>query len=362
FNIDPNLFSLFNEGSAGIRREMERQKQLGATWSDGMAKNADAASKSFSDLEGAIGGVANRLGNDLATRISGYAESTANWIGANQGVADSYARIGTESLAAAAGISAVSKLLGFGFLRWIPKAAPLALLGFTGFAGGEDPAFSHQADKEFRRNRGASWLGQNWPRWLGGQGAPSAAAAPITVPKMPSAAYGVMQQTHDFWKSKGFTEPQVAGILAGGPAAESNFNPDLAGDKGTSYGLYQEHNDRMRAMMAKYGPRPTVDQQNQFAWDELSEPQNRNLLRSLHTADGSDQSARLWTSGFERPRGGEAEADRRAAGSGQFVQADGAPSTVNVQLDVHDKRIVAVTTTSGPGVTAPPARVERPMG
>lgn len=159
-----------------------------------------------------------------------------------------------------------------------------------------------------------------------------------------------MEQTRQFWLSKGFTPDQVAGILAGGPGAESGFDPNVTGDNGSSYGLYQEHNERMRAMFAKYGPHPTVEQQNQFAWDELNDPQNSNLLRSLRATKGGADTARLWTKGFERPMHPDAEAERRAAAVSQFQQAmlPAARHAPSVHAAAHNSTTTHETHVTGP--------------
>jgi hypothetical protein len=143
----------------------------------------------------------------------------------------------------------------------------------------------------------------------GGSGAnPPAAGTP---------AYDVMEKTRAFWLSKGFTPDQVAGILAGGPAAESGFDPNKFGDNGTSYGLYQEHAERMAALFGKFGPNPSVEQQNQFAWEEL---QGRpDVLARLRGAGSSADATRAWTEGFEIPRNTGAAAAARAATSGSFL-------------------------------------------
>ena len=92
------------------------------------------------------------------------------------------------------------------------------------------------------------------------EGGPPAAGTPSAQ---------VAQQVHDFWIGKGYSEEQVAGIMAGGPGSESDFTPTVFGDKGTSYGLYQHHGPRLAAMQQFFGlsgsQMPSADQQNQYA-------------------------------------------------------------------------------------------------
>lgn len=142
-----------------------------------------------------------------------------------------------------------------------------------------------------------------------------------TVPKFGTDRYDVMEQTRAFWKSKGFTDAQVAGILAGGPAAESHFNPMAIGDNNTSYGLYQEHGQRLGLLFKEYGNHPTVAQQNQFAWDELHDPRfvRKGTLAALKAAKGSGEAAYAWTTGFERPKAGAIAAEARAKTAPAFL-------------------------------------------
>jgi hypothetical protein len=129
-------------------------------------------------------------------------------------------------------------------------------------------------------------------------------------PSRGSANYTAYAETRTFWLAKGFTEEQVAGILAGGPGAESSFNPTLTGDNGTSYGLYQEHETRRDALFAKYGSNPTVAQQNQFAYDEAVA---MGLIPDLHNAKTGEDAAQLWTVRFENPEDAFSKANDRAA-------------------------------------------------
>jgi Phage tail lysozyme len=145
------------------------------------------------------------------------------------------------------------------------------------------------------------------------EGGPPAAGTP---------AAAVAQQVHDFWRSKGFSEEQVAGIMAGGPGSESNFNPAVSGDNGTSYGLYQHHGERLANMQKFFGltgsQMPSADQQSQFAAWEIS-PQGplAKVGEMLKTAKTPAEAAAIWTQYFGVPAD-KTEIGRRAAGAGRF--------------------------------------------
>jgi hypothetical protein len=197
------------------------------------------------------------------------------------------------------------------------------------------------------------WWGRYAPAWLGGN--PASRGTGISVPKPGTAAFDVMKKTHDFWISKGFTEKQVAGIMAN-VAAESGFNPGSVGDGGTSYGLYQHHGSRMAGLLAKYGAHPTVEQQNEYAYDELTNPSRSGTLAALRAAPTSANAAAIFTSGFEVPADTTQTAMRRAGAAGKFEGA------VDVNVHLHGAPPGTRATATGSGnVNVSPPRVETAM-
>ena len=171
--------------------------------------------------------------------------------------------------------------------------------GGTGTVGGADTAPINAAGDS--RTRKAA------------EGGPPAAGSPGAA---------VAQQVHDFWISKGFSEAQTAGIMAGGPGSESDFTPTVFGDKGTSYGLYQHHGPRLDAMRQFFGlsgsQNPTADQQNQYAHWEITQGPLKNVGERLKTAKTAAEAAAIWTQYFGVPAD-KSEIGRRAAGAQRFV-------------------------------------------
>ncbi len=354
FGIDPSLDPMLRNGSKGFDAYVAQAQKSGGVITQQMADDAKKMNSAWQRLGENIEGVGNRIVDSWSGTATKVARTTSRWIEHNTGLADSYAQIGI-AVGALKSSAWLLKLLGFGTASTAVSTAgtlamPLALGGDTP-AG---PAYQEAPGSEFFGANGpvARWWDRRAPSWAGG--APSGRS--ITAPKMPSAAYATMQQTRTFWKSKGFTDAQVAGILAGGPAAESGFNPGLSGDNGTSYGLYQDHNARMRALFARFGPHPTTAQQNEFAWDELNSPEDRPLLRALRNTSTPEQSALVWTSGFERPAGGAYEAQRRADAAGQFLPPTPPTGAVHVTVDLNGAHpgTTATATASGIATAAPP--------
>lgn len=202
-------------------------------------------------------------------------------------------------------------------------------LAFVGGAGGEDPDFSRQKNDEYLRNH-PSKPGDTWwtrvQRSLG-MDVPQG-SAPNTVPTAANRV-SVMEETRAFWKSKGLSDAQVAGILSNA-AAESSFNPENSGIDTNgleSAGLFQWQGPRLAALRAKYGLHPTVAQQNQFAYDELTAGGPGGLSPSVwqnFTASTNERTAGAnWSRGFEVAGGASGnmnvEAARRGQGATQYL-------------------------------------------
>jgi ribosome recycling factor len=132
----------------------------------------------------------------------------------------------------------------------------------------------------------------------------SSFAAPVgavTRSALPAAGGSGASQAWSFWKSKGLTDEQAAGVL-GNIKAESAFNPGAIGDGGAAKGLFQ-WNDRGPAMMAAVGKdwKNNPMAQHEFAYSELmgSEGKAWNALKGA----GTTREATAAFAGFERPQG-----------------------------------------------------------
>ena len=275
-----------------------------------------------------ITGKVHSLGDDIkyAAGMLGDWKSTAELIAAyfaGPFVIAMMAGLGPVAAAVAAivaGLALIEKSRNVIGLETLPVDSPL----WAGVSDQEQSNYVNSPRSQAFLHPGNPNPYHLWnPGSWGGREPTPLQGAQITPPQPGTPAHDVMEQTRAFWASKGFTPDQVAGILSAGPAAESGFDPDKPGDNGTSYGLYQEHADRMQAMFAQYGPHPTAQQQNEFAWQELNQPQNQNLLRALRASNNSPDTAQIWTRGFERPADLDAEATRRASGAPRFLPSSG---------------------------------------
>jgi hypothetical protein len=135
-----------------------------------------------------------------------------------------------------------------------------------------------------------------------------------------SPAGQVAHRTAAFWSAQGYTPEQVAGIMAGGPGAESGFNPGAAGDGGTSVGLYQHHAERMAELKKRYGPNPTEAQQHEFAaWEISPQGTHAHVGAALKNAKTPEEAAAIWTREFERPKDTAGEIARRSSVAGRYL-------------------------------------------
>lgn len=107
----------------------------------------------------------------------------------------------------------------------------------------------------------------------------------------------------DFFIEKGMTKQGAAGI-AGNMKIESNFKPDVYGDKGTSIGLAQWHNTRMAGLFqfakSTRADAYAVDTQLEWTWHELSKSFG-SLLKTLMSATDAREAAKQFAQQYERP-------------------------------------------------------------
>ena len=123
-----------------------------------------------------------------------------------------------------------------------------------------------------------------------------------------AAALAVERQVYDYLTEEmGLNSAAACGVLAN-IEHESNFNPHVLGDQGTSYGLCQWHNERYGALktycLGKGMDYRTVEGQMAYLDYELNSTYS-GLFGALktepNTPDGAYRAGYHWCVQFERP-------------------------------------------------------------
>ena len=132
-----------------------------------------------------------------------------------------------------------------------------------------------------------------------------------TSPKSPGNVEederGTARKIIDFLRKRlGLTDQQAAGV-AGNLYVESSFNLGARGDRSTSFGLAQWHNERKQALFKYTGTSesnpPTLEQQLEFLAYELENTEKAALV-ALRNAKTVKDSSLVFAEKFERPATG----------------------------------------------------------
>jgi hypothetical protein len=237
--------------------------------------------------------------NNVVTALGGWERVSeaifALWVGSKfTGVIAAIALLGTRLLPITIAIAAI--MAGWAAINAAsenlnnPSGWSAQSPFWNGMSEEDQLKFTNSPASQKRAGTGGGSLAGRVLDWATG-GAPPAEGTP---------AGAVAKEVHDHWIKQGYSEVQVAGIMAN-IGAESGFNPNASGDNGTSYGLYQYHGDRLAALRQWAGTQtPSVQQQNDFAAMEMrtSLAATGQRLRGETTPTGSTET---FTSGFERP-------------------------------------------------------------
>ena len=295
---------------ATVNAEMSKSIHLGVA-DETMAKRMQQLQSDFTALGQAAEFAGQKMLTDLQPQLSKFSqwltEEIVNKPQIVTGVVALVATIGTLGAlrisASAMGLTGVADAIGAIFAtmsRFSVLAMPLALKGDT--------------------MPGAS--AANAPSWAkpGGLLGPRIAnlEGPIQPPAEGSAAGGVMERLRAFYRAKGLSDAQIAGILSN-VAAESGFDPNQSTDDGgkEAYGLFQHRDTRLTSMRARYGQRPTVEQQAQFAWDELHSSEKLAMFGLSQSRTPAEAGAAFTQ--FERPANMAQRGVNRGAAAARFM-------------------------------------------
>jgi hypothetical protein len=194
-------------------------------------------------------------------------------------------------------------------------------------------------------NSAGKWLHDKlWPNWhpFGGGGTTS----PTTAEQSARSNEGI-----DYFKSKGWTPEQAAGLM-GSFQQESSFNPQ-AGVGTAHVGIAQWSATRQADIAAHFGkPVASMSYQEQLAaaqW-ELTEGKYKNVGDELRATKTGAQSSYVVTHGFEAPGNYDKEDPLRAANTQARLDAYAqAHATTKAQVAATVKPDAAAADAATPG-------------
>ena len=293
-------------GVAQFRKEMAESMSLGVRTPE-MAEAMKQLTHDWQALSQAVGHFGDVFSTDVQPYLSGFLKWNTEMIQqrpattlAIEGLASAF--LAFSSLANVTklfGLTAISNALG-AIPRLLARVlGPLALLGLTGPAGGEDLEFSERKNQEYLRNRGnpddgvSGWIRRNL-------GIKSGAS-----PNAPgrSDQHGTRQDTIDFFRKQGYSAEQAAAI-ATTIQFESGYNAaafNSAGGGRGARGAIQWRGDRIDNYRRMFGHDPdqgSYQENLRFIQWELHNTEkgaNQELLQARTEGEGLDALNRHYT-------------------------------------------------------------------
>jgi len=128
------------------------------------------------------------------------------------------------------------------------------------------------------------------------------------------------EESFQFWKSKGLTDEQAAGLVAN-EIHESRTNPNAVGDGGRARGIFQHHPDRRANIKAGTGidmADATHRDQLEGAWWELNNTEQK-AMAALLASKTAEEAAAAISLYYERPADARGQASARAATAAKYL-------------------------------------------
>lgn len=110
---------------------------------------------------------------------------------------------------------------------------------------------------------------------------------------------GNQKIAYNFFVEKGLQPHQAAGIV-GNLIGESKLNPSAVNPTSKAFGIAQWLGNRKKKLFAKYGDKPTIDQQLEFVWEELNTSEKKAFDKLLQT-QSVEEATNSFMKHFERP-------------------------------------------------------------
>lgn len=301
--FDQNTINLLEKGRAGVSALLAEQVKLGVT-TDKDAQAAQRFQDQLAKIESAIVGKARPA-------IEKLVEVVGNWLSTGDHL--NTVLIATGSILAAIGIAAAVAYWPFTLL-----AGAIALVAVNldkiKAAGSE---FAHFW--EGLGNKLAVTLGIKTEA----QGAAYAKSLDAPTPggsvggsdsgTTPGGSGGGYIQK--YFQGKGIGAAQARGMVAAMTAENSTLSPNRSNPTSGAYGIGQWLGARKRALFAKYGPNPSLQQQLDFMWSEMQGGDRGATVgvTEIQRAGSSGAAAKAMIDRFYRPGPGAPGDYARAA-------------------------------------------------
>jgi hypothetical protein len=155
------------------------------------------------------------------------------------------------------------------------------------------------------------------------------------------------EQIEKYYADKGYSKDWAA-AMAASAMGESSGNPKSIGDNGTSFGLFQLHDQaRKDAFRKRYGH--GVENSNYLEQLDFADTEMKGLGIDTNSKVGAQYAASILTQRFERPKDIGGESARRGAYAEQLM--NGIPDASSVPSSVSSSNSVSHSSNDNSRVT-----------
>lgn len=350
--MDEATFKQMWDNRERLKKEEEehiaRQKRMGI--------DTDDAAQKFTEYGRRLNTVGDNFGllkDRIAVDFLPAANTTLDWV---ESAVTKFGDLNVSTGGWAGQLTAVALAAGGVKAALVPIMAMLRVLGIIAPAGAASLGLLRLA--MLRLGPLGAFLAVMYPTAANGNEGSASGGGPVAGDSSPEAqawrakhgggsgmggggAAGTKAAMMEFYKSKGWTPEQAAGIVAN-LDAESGLKPNNVGDGGKAYGLAQWHPDRQQnfAKWAGHDIREsTLQEQMEFVHYELTQGAERMAGRALQNARTARQAGGIVSQAYERPRDVFGQAAARGANADTILASQGGGGNLTVspttKIDIH---------------------------
>lgn len=316
--FDQDTINLLERGRKGLEAWLEDARKLDPV----TQANAEATQK----LQENLARLGDVITGNLRPDINWFADVLTK-VSANEDAVN----VVTDTTIGLMGALAIATLAAVG--PWLALAAAIGAAAYAYQHWDEIEPKVHKAPGYDDAQKNAPWYKKayNWLFW--GKDHPGKLINPdqksdaLSLLSTPTGTASAVpegrttgERTRKFLEANGFTDKQALGIWAG-IRAESRGDPNAVNPTSGAYGLGQWLGPRKKALFARYGPNPTLEQQLEFLlWELKGGDSGGAAVRAQTSVTGT---ADAYIRRFMRPGAGTAgdlqRVQRYLSGSGRTV-------------------------------------------